>query len=81
MSTRKSKRHYTPPSQRGQAIDGGSWSLEQAARWSGIGVINLRKMAKLRQFPCLWIGRRCIVPREAFRQWFNSPSKTPLNAA
>jgi putative SOS response-associated peptidase YedK len=82
MATKRSKRHYTPPRERGQSSEGGGWSLNQASQWSGIGVISLRKMAKRQQFPCLWVGRRCLVPREAFKQWFNSAGgKTPLNAA
>ena len=69
---RKRKRDYTPPRLRGQSSEGGSWNLAQTAQWSGIGVMALRKMAKLRQIPCHWVGRRCVIPREAFRTWFNS---------
>jgi hypothetical protein len=65
------KRQYTPPRLRGQSTEGGSWSVAQASQWSGIGVIHLRKMAKLRQIPCHWVGRRCVIPRVAFQNWFN----------
>jgi hypothetical protein len=57
---------------RGQSATGGSWSIAQAAAWCGIGSAALRRMAKNGQVPCLKIGRRIVIPRQGFQDWFNN---------
>ena len=69
--TRKKKRNYTRPSTRGLGPDGGGWSIQQASRWSGIGEHRLRAMAERNEIPHLKIGRRILIPRQAFTAWFN----------
>jgi excisionase family DNA binding protein len=64
-------RKYARPSDRGLGPNGGGWSIHQAAAWSGIGEHYLRKMATDDKFPNLKIGRRVLIPREAFIRWFN----------
>jgi hypothetical protein len=66
------KRINTKPSERGLSADGGAWNIAQAAAWSAIGETSLREMAKARQIPCLFVGRRIVLPRAAFQTWFNS---------
>ena len=65
------KRKYARLSERGLGPEGGGWSIQQAAAWSGIGEHYLRKMAMEDKFPNLKIGRRVLIPREAFVRWFN----------
>lgn len=74
----KRKAVNTKPSERGLGPDGGGWNISQAAEWSGIGSGSLRKMAKRRLqtgdpklFPCYLIGRRILIPRQGFMDWFN----------
>jgi hypothetical protein len=68
---------YVRPLQRGLGPEGGAWNLKQAAAWCGIGQNSLRSMAKKKEIPCAYfIGRRIIVPREGFQDWFNRRSNT-----
>jgi hypothetical protein len=54
-----------------------AWSIRRCSTWSGIGERKLREMAKARLagdltlFPCHRIGRRIVIPREGFMEWFN----------
>ena len=76
-TTGKAKRsdevkRYARPAERGLSEEGGAWNLKQAAAWCGIGENYLRTMAKNREIPCAYfIGRRIIVPRQGFMDWFN----------
>jgi hypothetical protein len=77
-SSRKRRRRYRVPLERGLGSQGGAWNVEQASEWSGIGSRKLREMAKRSVaskdptlFPCHAIGRRILIPREAFMDWFN----------
>ena len=66
------KRQYARPAERGLGPKGGAWNLKQAAAWCGIGENHLRTMAKNHEIPCAYfIGRRIIVPRVGFMNWFN----------
>jgi hypothetical protein len=62
---------------RGLGRKGGGWNIPQASTWSGIGEGKLRELAKRRLagdlsiFPCHAIGRRIVISREGFRNWFN----------
>lgn len=67
---------YEKPSERGLGPSGGAWNLKQASAWCGIGENHLRTMAKNGDIPCVFeIGRRMIVPREGFKEWFNTAWK------
>jgi hypothetical protein len=76
------KRTNAKPAERGLGPDGGGWNIAQAAKWCGIGEASLRAMAKRSietgdpsLFPCYLIGlRRILIPRAAFRAWFNGRS-------
>jgi excisionase family DNA binding protein len=63
--------------ERGFGPDGGAWSITQASEWSGIGEFSLRAMAKAQTIPCLRVGRRFLIPREAFQEWFNGAGSNP----
>ncbi len=65
------KRFNVKPAERGLGPDGGGWNVRQASAWSGIGEANLREMAKRKEFPCYFIGRRILIPRQGFMDWFN----------
>lgn len=72
------RRKYAKPVERGLGPDGGGWNIAQASAWSGIGESNLREMARKRLrdndpslFPCYAIGRRILIPRQGFMDWFN----------
>jgi hypothetical protein len=65
------KAHNTKPIERGLGPDGGGWNIAQASRWSGIGEATLREMAKRGEVPCLRIGRRIVITRQGFKDWFN----------
>jgi hypothetical protein len=74
LSARKVKRRYRPPAERGLGAAGGGWNVSQASAWSGIGSAALRKMAERREIPCYHIGRRILIPRQGFIDWFNQRS-------
>src|SRR5262245_45927212 len=78
------KRKYKTPAERGLGPDGGGWNIAQASAWSGIGEFRLREMAKKRLrgndpslFPCYAIGRRILIPRQGFMDWFNGRHEGP----
>jgi hypothetical protein len=48
------------------------WSLQSAARYSGIGYHSLLKLAKRGELPGIFVGPRFITPRKAFIAWFES---------
>jgi hypothetical protein len=64
-------KRYSRPAERGLGPDGGAWNLKQASAWSGIGENNLRGMAKAGKIPCYFVGRRIVIPRQGFMDWFN----------
>jgi hypothetical protein len=71
-SKRRAMKRYSRPSENGLGPKGGAWNLAQASRWCGIGQNHLRAMVKRGEIPCVYqIGRRIIVPRIGFQNWFN----------
>jgi len=70
-SNKNLKRAYVRPTDRGLGTNGGGWNLTQASAWSGIGEKSLRAMAKRNEIPCFKIGRRFLIPRQGFIDWFN----------
>jgi hypothetical protein len=69
---------YISNSQRGLGPEGGGWNIAQAAHWSGFSAAQLRNLIKRREggeqvdiFPYYRCGRRVLIPRDAFRRWFN----------
>jgi excisionase family DNA binding protein len=68
--------HNRKPSERGLSTAGGGWNINQAAEWSGIGSGTLRKMAEAGQVPCVKLGRRFLIPRQGFIDWFNAQRTT-----
>jgi hypothetical protein len=72
---RKRKAENAKPSERGLGPGGGGWSVKQASAWCGIGENFLRSMAKNHEIPCVYfVGRRIVLAREGFMNWFNSRS-------
>jgi hypothetical protein len=66
---------YARPAERGLGPTGGGWNLKQGSAWSGIGENKLRKMAKEGRIPCAYfVGRRIILARQGFIDWFNRGS-------
>jgi hypothetical protein len=58
---------------------GGGWNIRQASEWSGLGTGYLRGLVKRKLageavsvFPFHQVGRRILIPREGFRNWFNA---------
>ncbi|HEY7306266.1 MAG TPA: helix-turn-helix domain-containing protein [Bryobacteraceae bacterium] len=72
---RHSGRKRARLSDRGLGPRGGGWSIAQGSAWSGIGERKLREMAKRGVFLCHSIGRRIVIPRQAFIDWFNGRSR------
>jgi hypothetical protein len=65
--------------ERGLGPNGGGWSIVQAAAWSGIGSRTLRRLVKRKLaegdasvFPFHIVGRRIILSRQGFVDWFNA---------
>jgi hypothetical protein len=74
-------KRYSRPVDRGLGPDGGAWNVRQASAWSAIGEHTLRAMAKEGEIPCAYfIGRRIVLPRQGFVEWFNARGKTPTAA-
>ncbi len=48
-------------------------SAEQVAKIMGIGVHAARKIIRSKGFPAIPIGKRYIVPADAFYKWFYDP--------
>jgi len=68
---KKAKRDYARPSERGLGPKGGGWNIDQASEWSGMGSKWLRDKAKSGEIPVYKIGRRFLIPRQGFIDWFN----------
>jgi excisionase family DNA binding protein len=66
MSRQQTKRRT------GGTPQGGGWNIAQASEWSTIGEHQLRGMAQRNEIPHIKIGRRILIPKEAFVRWFNS---------
>jgi excisionase family DNA binding protein len=65
------KAHNVKLADRGMGPDGGGWNIRQAAKWSAIGEATLREMAKAAEIPVVRVGRRIIIPRQGFMDWYN----------
>ena len=50
----------------------GGWNIAEASEWSTIGEHQLRGMAQRNEIPNIKIGRRILIPKQAFMDWFNS---------
>jgi excisionase family DNA binding protein len=62
----------TKSKSRSRAARKGGWNIREASRWSGIGEHQLRGKAKRGEIPHIMVGRRILIPKEAFVRWFNS---------
>jgi Helix-turn-helix domain len=77
ITRKRLARRYSRPVERGLGPDGGAWNLRQASTWSSIGEHTLRAMAKAGEIPCAYfIGRRIVLPRQGFINWFNARGTT-----
>jgi hypothetical protein len=72
------KKQNVKPTERGLGPNGGGWNIAQASAWSGIGENSLREVVKSEKppFPVLFVGRRILIPRHAFMEWFNSQGES-----
>jgi hypothetical protein len=68
--------HNETLTERGFSASGGGWSIAMASRWSGIGSGTLRKMCEAGQVPCIKLGRRFVIPRQGFMDWYNAQRVT-----
>jgi hypothetical protein len=80
--TSEATRSYTSNSQRGLGPEGGGWNIAQAAHWSGFSEAYLRDLIKRHEageiadiFPYYRCGRRLLLPRRAFKNWFDGHSE------
>src|SRR5262249_22773321 len=85
QGTKKSRRRYHPPVERGLGPAGGGWNIAQAAEWSGLSEIHLRELIRQKEagkeisvFPYHRAGRRIIIPREGFKAWFNARERSSV---
>jgi excisionase family DNA binding protein len=69
---RNARRISKKPKYTGVSASEAGWSLQRAAAYSGIGYDALRRLAKSRQIPGVFIGNRFIVSKRAFIAWFES---------
>lgn len=67
-------------SQTAPGIERGTFSIEEAAQRLGLSTKATRKAAKAGQFPSIRIGRRLLIPREAFEAWLRSPTAVQSDA-
>lgn len=51
-------------------------TIREAAKYSGIGINKLRRMAKEPDCPfVMYIGNRCVIKREAFEEFIKTAGK------
>ena len=51
-------------------------TIPEAAKYSGIGINKLRRMAKEPDCPfVMYIGNRCVIKREAFEEFIKTAGK------
>lgn len=51
-------------------------SIPEAAKYSGIGINKLRRMAHEPDCPfVMYIGNRCVIKREAFEEFIKTAGK------
>jgi excisionase family DNA binding protein len=48
-----------------------TYTVPEIAQLMGLNVITAYELAKRKDFPAVRIGRRIIVPREAFYRWLD----------
>lgn len=53
-----------------------TWTAEEAMRASGIGRNSFYRLIHQPGFPVLRIGRKVLIPIDAFRAWLNQRSDT-----
>ncbi len=49
-----------------------SLSVAEAAAYIGISYAKMAELTRRDDFPVLCVGRKKIIPRDAFMDWFNS---------
>jgi hypothetical protein len=76
--TAQARRSYISNSKRGLGPDGGGWNINQAGHWSGFSPAYLRVLIGRHEagedidiFPYYRCGRRVLIPRDGFKEWFN----------
>lgn len=50
-----------------------TYDVEEVARILGISRGIAYRMAREKTIPSLRIGRRLVIPKQAFNEWFNNP--------
>lgn len=50
-------------------------TVPQVAKIMGINQTAAYNLSKSEDFPCLKIGKRIVIPRDAFFRWLNSDGK------
>ena len=48
---------------------GGAFNLKTAAMWAGVSIPTMAGWVQLPGFPAFKVGRRWIIPRNAFAAW------------
>lgn len=46
-----------------------TFTAKEAAVAIGINYVTLLQLAKRKDFPAVWIGRRVVIPREGLSRW------------
>lgn len=52
-----------------------TYDAPEIARMLGINKIAVYQLMRQKGFPCIQIGRRLVVPREAFHQWMKQAAE------
>ncbi len=53
-------------------FDRPTMSVAEAAAYIGVSYNSMNELTRREDFPVLYVGRKKIIPRDAFMDWFNS---------
>lgn len=53
----------------------GAFNLREAADYMGTNVTTMGELVRRAGFPAFRVGRRWVIPREAFSRWLNQQAE------
>ncbi|MBT9132271.1 MAG: hypothetical protein DDT33_00785 [Firmicutes bacterium] len=53
------------------SVDSAVYTVPEVSALLGVAVPTAYVMARSKEFPAFYIGKRCVIPKTTFDQWLN----------
>ncbi|MCC5911416.1 MAG: helix-turn-helix domain-containing protein [Clostridiaceae bacterium] len=63
-----------PPQEKKDSNDEGAMTVEELKAYLGIGTTKAYELCNLKDFPCIKLGRRKVIPKRQLQEWLKKQS-------